>query len=375
MHFCKSGFYIIDIVTICLQLIICCYVLYLIKIKIILQIKGNYQNTEYFDLLLLIITAIQLIILVITYLIGSSFFLDILLNITRFNQVALISGCLLFQFLIKSHKEALLYFKYCVFFILIFQAVIIILLIYNLIKDFNTRYSNYDYIKNYNFNNNTYIENSSINKNYNNLDIEVKISNSNLYSNNYSNENTNNTYDYSDGDNKRIKFKYGISNYCDNYLAKTVILVSFISSFITGSILFYNIIRSNSYSNKISIICDEYYQMDLLLMKQFRNIYKHQKYYIYILAFCIVSSFIDFFLIFLKNNESVISNKTIENINNLVSYDSNCVIYTNIKTIKTSVICITMFFIHHILPALSILWINSLKVEENLRTAFNEIIY
>ena len=135
---------------------------------------------------------------------------------------------------------------------------------------------------------------------------------------------------------------------CDDNLNKTIVLLSFIICTISIGFIIYNLMKENINDNSFSMICDEYYHLNILLLKQFKQIQKAQRYYMFVLFSLFMSSFIEFFILFLYNPLSEENNSTIE-IN-----QPFCYFYSKVNNISQSIICFLNFFIKDILPALTI---------------------
>ncbi len=152
---------------------------------------------------------------------------------------------------------------------------------------------------------------------------------------------------------------------CTNKLDKTIVLVSFLVGLSSISFMVYNFMKESSSDHSFSMINEEYYHLDLLLVKQFKTIQKTEKYYLVILISSFFSSFLDFFIMFLYRNDLNSSNDT--------SSEPLCKIYYSVLNISHTVICVFSFFIKDILPFLSVALIMSIKPQDQSSKAFIEL--
>jgi hypothetical protein len=113
---------------------------YLFTMSIILKKRNNeLKNYETLDLLLIILSMVQIYFILLCFLFGSNYGLSLLEDLFKFSQNALIAGCLLLT-LWHYHATMLEYMKYLIIVMLVFDFMILISILFSSVSFFETSF-------------------------------------------------------------------------------------------------------------------------------------------------------------------------------------------------------------------------------------------
>lgn len=267
------------------------------------------SNKEHFDMILLSMCGLHLILTVYCLIFSFSFLVDTADNLIKLNFMSVVCGCLLFQYLMRTQKEALKYFKrYCIIILALDSFILVAAILILLFTEDSPK--------------------------------------------------------------------------CNNFLSTLVAIISFTIASATALYLLYAFLydKVSTHSNKFMLFKNEEHHMDLLMIKQFSNIQKMQRYLLYILGFWIASWIIEIFALLFSNDFQQSQTKAGLSsadtaIQDAFDYSGACVLISRLDSVGKAIICFFVFLVKDLLPSLAVTLSISLKPETNSSNAFIEMMY